>query len=401
MTFTPWQPPTEVERALYEAKLREDWAAYLDVLGSTWLYYAVKRGPLDAVGQRSYTSDWNPQAGAYCRTVFTPGMLPAPVPDPVFVRRNLQGFASDWPDEETWLLVNPGTPCEAYFPGTMAHRALWRGHFERGWAEQGERLRTLSVGGPLHGPVAHGLACGALLCVRNGSVWNAVAWHGRGYDEERERLAERWGITDRASWRDHQETLLQGEMSSGPWEFVLRVRRNLARASEDGSVAISRWRDVTERVVLGGARENVPAGEEHASDGITFDAEVERLQSLIGRIMRYESRFRADGLLGEAEVVTSVLGWDYGRASKMARWGLGARFCEMHETEQALVRAGRASRRAYSSWQQFSAGYILGRCLHFDEEKFGDWYEDMLSAHRILTTDPASPWLNIPFEQGP
>ncbi len=395
----PWQPPTDVERALYEAKSREDWSAFLDVLGNTWLYYAVKRGPLDAVGQRSFTTRWDVRAGAYCRSVFTPGMLPAPEADPVFVRRTLKNFASDWPDEGTWLLVNPGSPCEAYFPATMAHRALWRQHAERAWRQQHERLRTLSVGGPLHGPVAHGLACGALLCVSNGSLWNAVAWHGTGYDEERERLREWWGITDRAEWQRYQELLLQGEMSSGAWEFVLRVRRNLARASEDGSVGISRWRDVTERVVLSGARESTSGPDENEGDGITFDAEVERLQALIGRIMRYESRFRADGVLGEDEVVSSVLAWDYGRASKMARWGLGARYCEMSETEQALIRAGRASRRVYGSWEEFSAGYILGRCLHFDEEKFGDWYEDMLDAHRILTTDPASPWLNIPFAQ--
>ena len=42
-------------------------------------------------------------------------------------------------------------------------------------------------------------------------------------------------------------------------------------------------------------------------------------------------------------------------------------------------------------------GYILGRCLHFDNEKFGSWYQDMVTVHRILTSDPGSPWLNIPF----
>jgi hypothetical protein len=52
----------------------------------------------------------------------------------------------------------------------------------------------------------------------------------------------------------------------------------------------------------------------------------------------------------------------------------------------------------YDSWQDFSAGYILGRCLHFDGEEFGEWYSNMLEAHRILTTDPGSPWLNIPWK---
>ncbi|MFI6739239.1 DUF1266 domain-containing protein [Nonomuraea sp. NPDC050451] len=81
----------------------------------------------------------------------------------------------------------------------------------------------------------------------------------------------------------------------------------------------------------------------------------------------------------------------------MARWGLGARYCDLAEAERAVLRAGRLSRINYRSWEEFSAAYILGRCLHFDEEEFGDWYGEMLNAHRILTTDRNSPWLNIPF----
>lgn len=82
----------------------------------------------------------------------------------------------------------------------------------------------------------------------------------------------------------------------------------------------------------------------------------------------------------------------------MARWGLGARYCTLEEAERAVVRAGRLSRFNYRSWEDFSAGYVLGRCLHFDEEEFGDWYGEMLDAHRLLTTHPDSPWLNIPFK---
>ncbi|MEU3658282.1 DUF1266 domain-containing protein [Streptomyces sp. NPDC032940] len=117
----------------------------------------------------------------------------------------------------------------------------------------------------------------------------------------------------------------------------------------------------------------------------------------IGRISRYCARMRADGVLDENRYVTSVDAWDLGRASKMARWGLGARFGTLQEAEAAVVQAGRAAALAYRSWQDFSAGYILGRCLHFDEEDFGSWYTDMVDAHRILMTDPGSPWLNIPF----
>jgi len=391
---TEWQPPTEVERALYEAKSRDDWPAYFDALGNTWLYYPTARFPLDTVGERSYAPYWNPATGSFCIPLFTVGMLPAPVTDPVYVSKNLQDHAASWPDERYWLAVNPGSPCEAYFPGTMAHRAVWREHFERAWEERHGRLVTLRVGAPLHGPVAHGLACGALMFVNNGAHWNSIAHHGTGYDDEKYLLKKWWGISDRARWQEYQEQLLRGEMVSSRWEFVLRVRDTLRRSPAHASGVVP-WREVTGNL----ARERLRALAADPADPaeVDTDAEVEDLQELIGRIMRYESRFRADGLLPEGGYVRSALAWDYGRASSMARWGQGARFCELAETEQAVLRAGRVSQATYGSWEEFSAGFILGRCLHFDDERFGDWYADMLDAHRILTTDPASPWRNIPF----
>jgi hypothetical protein len=83
----------------------------------------------------------------------------------------------------------------------------------------------------------------------------------------------------------------------------------------------------------------------------------------------------------------------------VARWGLGARYAERAETEEALLRAGAAARRVYVSWPDFSAGYVLGRCLHFDGERFGDWYTDMVAAHRALATDLESPWLSVSWAQ--
>lgn len=79
----------------------------------------------------------------------------------------------------------------------------------------------------------------------------------------------------------------------------------------------------------------------------------------------------------------------------MARWGLAARLCSLQEAEAAVVRAYRLVQVNYRSWESFSAAYVLGRCLHFDEEEFGEWYETVLATHRALTTDPASPWRTL------
>lgn len=143
-----------------------------------------------------------------------------------------------------------------------------------------------------------------------------------------------------------------------------------------------------------------------SADGVTqgrtvtaaeLEGQVTGVQRLIGRIARYEARFRADGLLPEGGFVQSVEAWDYGRASGMARWGLAARLCSLQETEAAVVSAGRLVQVNYRSWENFSAAYILGRCLHFDEEEFGEWYETALATHRALTGDPASPWRTLPW----
>ncbi|MDW6057046.1 DUF1266 domain-containing protein [Streptomyces sp. FXJ1.4098] len=230
-----------------------------------------------------------------------------------------------------------------------------------------------------------------------------MAHHGNGYNDEKSRLKKWWGVTCPEEWADTQQRLLDADMVSPVWEFALSVRRSLAQDFA-GSVEVDHWRQVAERVLRHNAAQ--AAEPRITSDGVTparlrstaeVEPQVAGVQRLIGRIARYEARFRADGLLADNAFVRSVEAWDYGRASGMARWGLATRYCTLQEAEQAVVAAGRASRHNYRSWQAFSAAYILGRCLHFDEEEFGSWYEDMLTAHRVLTTDPASPWLTIPW----
>ncbi|NUW42536.1 DUF1266 domain-containing protein [Nonomuraea rhodomycinica] len=385
--------------------MRGDWAAYFDVLATADLYHAMPRATADSrPGWISYTPTyWGPHPGATSKYLvfLTEGMLPAPVADPVFFQDDLGELADNWPQDDEGLAINPGSPCGAFFPATAAHRLTWRRHADRMTYPRRNELRTLWVGGPLRGPVAHGLACGALLCVANASLWNAMGWHGTGYVRERRRLKEWWEITDREGWQRAQQTLLDGRMSSSFWGFVLGIRSSMAH-DFGGVVEVDHWRHMTTRVIR--ARAAQPGS---APDAVTVttprtDSDTEALiagaQRLIGRITRYEARFRADGLLPEGGFVRTVEAWDYGRASKMARWGLGARYCDLAEAEQAVVHAGRLSRINYRSWEEFSAAYVLGRCLHFDEEEFGDWYGEMLNAHRILTSDPDSPWLTIPFK---
>ncbi|MEU1949401.1 DUF1266 domain-containing protein [Streptomyces sp. NPDC059474] len=405
-----WQPPSAVEQRLLEAKSRGDWAGYLEAVVHTDLFFADQRARADSrPGTVRFTPQWNTHLRADCLALFTEGILPPPDPELVFQSMTLEWYASVWDEKEApWIAINPGTPCEAFFPAaTPETRAVWRRHTHDGdgccHAHPHGRLRGLSVGGPLQGPVAHGLACAALLFVKNGELWNSMAHHGNGYNDEKGRLKEWWGVTCREEWANTQRRLLDADMVSPVWEFALSVRRSLAQDFA-GSVELEHWRQAAERVL----RHNAAQATEPriTPDGVTparlastaeVEPQVAGVQRLIGRIARYEARFRADGLLADNAFVRSVEAWDYGRASAMARFGLSARYCTLQEAEEAVVAAGRASCHNYRSWQEFSAAYILGRCLHFDEEEFGKWYEDMLTAHRVLSTDPASPWLTIPW----
>ncbi|CAM5564142.1 hypothetical protein SGRI78S_03226 [Streptomyces griseus subsp. griseus] len=135
----------------------------------------------------------------------------------------------------------------------------------------------------------------------------------------------------------------------------------------------------------------------HAQD-LGADADtVKVIEDLVRRITRYESRFRADGLLPPDGRVHTTVAYDYGRAVNLARWGLSARYCAPADAEAAIVYAGALAKSAHRSWEDFSAGYALGRVLRFDEEEYGRFYEQNVLAHRLLAESEGSPWRHIPW----
>lgn len=231
--------------------------------------------------------------------------------------------------------------------------------------------------GPFWGPMAHGFACGAHIPVHVSSPWNALDDPVRDYAENRESLAESWGVTTAADWARQVEYLLGG-MNIGPEvDAVLNVRRTLLR--QQGHYDLLTW-------------ENAVAGWARRQGGDTGE-----MVRLAGVITRYESRFRTDGLLPHNGIVTSVFGYDFGRAVNMARWGFGGRFCDYATAERIVLRAGELCRQHYTSWADFSAGYALGRVIRFDEEQYGHMYVSVLGPHRLLMGDRTSPWWHVPF----
>ncbi|MGW7200715.1 DUF1266 domain-containing protein [Streptomyces chryseus] len=375
-----WAAPSETERLLHEAGMRGDLAGQLRVLAGAELYIGAPKAEVDAAPERiTWRSHWNP-AGWSCKPVLTRGMLPPWHPEWVFHGVSLQWISKfDW-DPSELLAVNGGTPAQVLLAANPQDRKAWRQYCVPSDQPDGARLIGLRHGA-LQGPLAYGLACGVHLAIVNDVPWNEVGTVYHEYSNEISFLREIWGITERSQWQAQLHYLLDARNSPPEPDFTLRVREGL-RAGLGELPTADLWRETA-------------AG--HAQDLGAGQAKVKDIEDLVRRIVRYEARFRADGLLPPDGRVTTTVAYDYGRAVNLARWGLSARFCHPHEAEQAIVHAGALSKSAYHSWQDFSAAYALGRVLRFDDEKYGKWYEQNLVAHRLLTENEGSPWRNIPW----
>ncbi|MFJ9407927.1 DUF1266 domain-containing protein [Streptomyces sp. NPDC101393] len=359
MSTPGWIPPTETERRLYEAAARGDWDGQVTAIAGEDLYLAVPQQ-----GQDPLPVFDDPRTGGKCIPVLTRGILPPWQPQQFFDRVSLDDLAQDWPNDTWQLAVNPGTPCAAQLVASPAHRAAWT----RIGAQLGERpggLLSTHFGGPLHGPSAHGLACGAPIAVHHSVPWNELGTAFLDHATDAATLREQWSVFDPASWQQRLDQLLGGQFVPAETEAALR-----ARAASGG--------------------EETPTGSDKAPAG---DPAPE-LPELVGR---YEERFRADGLLPPDGAVVSLLALDLAHAVNLARWGLGARLCAPPQAEQAVQRAGARAKEVYSSWEEFAAGYALGRMLAFDNGWFGPPYAEAVHIHRVLTQDPASPWRGLPF----
>nr|WP_243275099.1 DUF1266 domain-containing protein [Streptomyces albus] len=253
------------------------------------------------------------------------------------------------------------------------------------WA--GKRLRSARSGGETDPAVLRGLACGAHLMYANGARWNRVADPRPAPAWERTRLRSSWGVTSPDEWQEMVQRLLDGQVSTPGWDAAMGARAALLVHSRGAPVTERAWNDAVGRWLvdrLGPHHPELP--------GATAD-----LREVVRRVPRYEERFRADGLLGPTAHVRRTLAWDLGRAANMACWGVDAGFGDAGRAREALRVVGEAAAEEYASWADFSLGYVLGRCLHFDEDGFGSWYREVRDSHRLLTTRPDSPWARVPL----
>ncbi|GAU65998.1 hypothetical protein SSP35_02_03670 [Streptomyces sp. NBRC 110611] len=339
-------PPTDTERRLCEATARGDVNGQIAAIAGEDLYLAA---PLP--GQDPLPVYDDPAVGSTCIAVLTRGMLPPWQPQQFFDRVSVEELAQDWPNDKWKLAVNPGTPCAAYLSAFPAQRAAWQQTRARFGVRPGGLLVTF-FGGPLHGPVAQGLACGAPVAVHHSVPWNELGTAFLDPATDAETLRAQWSVTDPATWQQRLDQLFGGQFVPADTEAALRAR--------------------------------------NAADA-TDAPEIPEL------VTAYEQRLRTEGLLPADGRVVSLRALDLAHAVGLVRWGLSARLCTPQQAEHAVQQAGARAREVYGSWEEYAAGYLLGRLLAFDNGWFGPQYAEAVHLHRILTQDPSSPWRALPF----
>ncbi|WP_017590121.1 DUF1266 domain-containing protein [Nocardiopsis ganjiahuensis] len=245
------------------------------------------------------------------------------------------------------------------------------------------RLRS-DPRGVFEGEFAHALACGAHMPVTGGGVWNAFAGSCSccSPEDERDKLRESWGITDTQGWDRALRELVVGGRIPSDVSVVLDLRVQACARTPGLPFDAGTWPDLI--------------GHWCRSSGADA-AKYEALVLTAARVWEYEERMVQDGALPPGAKVRTVLAYDLGRAVNLARWGFNAGYAEMMAAGEHIIRAGATAMLNHGSWGELSAGFVLGRALAFDEGAFGPYYTDSVAAHRVLTTDPMSPWLNIPW----
>lgn len=237
---------------------------------------------------------------------------------------------------------------------------------------------------PTTGPLAFGLACGAHNAVNLGVSWNDLSGSGFSKPELRQSLEEMWGVHGSQEWRQVLDRLLRAH-ADGSGDTAVRIRAQ-AMAESGREYGLDAWRQLIDQAARAGQLrgQQVPAAMAAAE-----------------RISRYESRFRADGMLpasGPTSAVRDLRAYDWGRAVNQARWGLRLGYCDRATAERAVLRAGQLCAEHYASWADLSVAFCLGRALLFDDEDFEMMYVAALrEPHRMLLSTPDSPWRQLPW----
>ncbi|HET9171767.1 MAG TPA: DUF1266 domain-containing protein [Actinospica sp.] len=329
-----------IEQRLLEALKRGDLEGYLRALSDTHLLVFGSRrladeGLDDPKAPLGLVQDIGGQHKVYA---VTPNQIVDPGSQLVYHAMTLRMILRKCAPLTWQLVVNQGSEHEGRIP--VKKLAAWvDNHPEaiRPFSDYGDRL-VAADNGPRQGALPAALACGAHLAVQNEAPWNTIGHVYKDYPADVRLMREGWRITEYDHWRTAVETLLS---------------------------------DAESPIAAAAAKSDAVGGHLAA--------------------MRSDGIWEADS----AAEPPSVRAWDYGRVVNLSRWAAATKLCDMDEARETVRRAGRLSAETYRDWREFSAGYILGRLVHFEDADRSAYYRSIRRVHRILAEDPASPWRTL------
>lgn len=99
-----------------------------------------------------------------------------------------------------------------------------------------------------------------------------------------------------------------------------------------------------------------------------------------------------------------LLGWDYGRAAMLARWGYFLDMLSREECEAFLEKCALAMSGQFASWREFGKSYLFGGCfwssLRGGDEEIADYYAEVYPALAELLDAEEGPWACNPWVKG-
>lgn len=328
-----------VEQRLLEALKRGDLEGYLRALSDTHvLVFGSRRladaGLNDPSAPLGLVQDIGGQRKVYA---VTPDQTVDPGPHFVYHAMTLRTMLRRCTPLTWQLVVNQGSDHEGRIP--VRKLAAWvDNHPEeiRPFSDYGNRI-VAAQRWSRRGRLAAALACGAHLAVQNEVPWNAIGHVYNDYPADVRLLREGWKISEYEQWRTAVESLLKDGAGAQPRAEDPVVRAHLAALRKDGI-----WE-------AGPGDRDVP----------------------------------------------DVRSWNYGRAVNLARWAAATKLCDVDEAREVVLRVGALCASAYRDWRELSAGYVLGRLLHFGDTDRSKYYRSVRQVHRLLTEDPAGPWRTL------
>ncbi len=107
------------------------------------------------------------------------------------------------------------------------------------------------------------------------------------------------------------------------------------------------------------------------------------------------NKLTEDGII-TGSYTNHILSWDLGRVINLCRWCYDVKLFTEKEAWQYMMPAAERLQQSYTSWQDLSTGYLLGRVM------WGGIREDynlMIPWHRTLLKHPQSPWSRLSWQQ--